>query len=396
MSIPIGATGLSFSSLNEIRDSAKTLLSLASTTGLDDQTQSLSLSLLKKIDALSTDIRPQDLGDIERLFSELKRHLEDTDPAAAKVLIGNIPSGGIVLDNLGNLSAETTEDTMDFEKRRSGAGAAAWLQIQHAQFIDIKRSGNADKLIQGINAQIHADAVADVDLEKAESVLEEIRAHLVDGISGEDEIRALKKLLGSVPGLAIMFPSIIDDLQSALTEYILAEINDMSPEDARDFIKEVVSMLSEAAGVALLSEDEIETLVQEIGDPTDVTALTPFTNTPIEDTTNIESVDLPENTDTDLMSGTLAVQSTGKFINPVLMAHAASATGTNKSDTMVTKVSGGDMQSNERLPSAKDPLERVRDILSAMERLFSDKLNDSGSVLETVLSRLSGKNTSLQ
>lgn len=378
MSIPIGAAGLSFTNLTEIRDSAKNLMSLASMTGMDKKTESLSLSLLTKIDALSEGMDAVDCAGIERVFSELKQHLEEMDPELARLMVGNMATGGQALDRIvGELSAEGSEKVMGFEQKRSGAGAAAWLQIQHAQLLDTKRSGNADQMIQKIRGQMMNQSVADIDLEEAQLVLDEIKGLLVDGIQDMDEIGAIKKLLGSVPGLVVMFPSLLDNLKGALTEFLVTEIQDMSAEDARMFIREVVGELSEVLSSDLLSEDQIEEIVKEGAKPP----------AGMDVMHEEDSVDLSgdESAAPTIMAASIATTNRPLAINPLLMQGLSTAAGEAKSGH-VPKTDA--VQLGARGQHAKEPLERVRDILSALERLFADKLNTSGSVLENVLTRL--------
>ena len=379
MSIPIGAAGLSFTNLTEIRDSAKNLMSLASMTGMDKKTESLSLSLLTKIDALSEAMDAVDCAGIERVFSELKQHLEETDPELARLMVGNMATGGQALDRIvGELSVKGSEKVMDFEQKRSGAGAAAWLQIQHAQLLDTKRSGNADQMIQKIRAQMmNSQSVADIDLEAAQLVLDEIKGLLVDGIQDMDEIGAIKKLLGSVPGLVVMFPSLLDDLKMALTEFLVTEIQDMSAEDARMFIREVVGELSEVLSSDLLSEDQIEEIVKEGAKPP----------AGMDVMHEEDSVDLSgdESAAPTIMAASIATTNRPLAINPLLMQGLSTAAGEAKSG-QVPKTDA--VQLGARGQHAKEPLERVREVLSALERLFADKLNTSGSVLENVLTRL--------
>jgi len=378
MSIPIGAAGLSFTNLTEIRDSAKNLMSLASMTGMDKKTESLSLSLLTKIDALSEGMDAVDCAGIERVFSELKQHLEETDPELARLMVGNMATGGQALDRIvGELSAEGSEKVMGFEQKRSGAGAAAWLQIQHAQLLDTKRSGNADQMIQKIRGQMMNQSVADIDLEEAQLVLDEIKGLLVDGIQDMDEIGAIKKLLGSVPGLVVMFPSLLDNLKGALTEFLVTEIQDMSAEDARMFIRDVVGELSEVLSSDLLSEDQIEEIVKDGAKPPAV----------MDVMHEEDSVDLSgdESAAPTIMAASIATTNRPLAINPLLMQGLSTAAGEAKSGH-VPKTDA--VQLGARGQHAKEPLERVRDILSALERLFADKLNTSGSVLENVLTRL--------
>ena len=378
MSIPIGAAGLSFTNLTEIRDSAKNLMSLASMTGMDKKTESLSLSLLTKIDALSEAMDAVDCAGIERVFSELKQHLEEMDPELARLMVGNMATGGQALDRIvGELSVKGSAEVMDFEQKRSGAGAAAWLQIQHAQLLDTKRSGNADQMIQKIRGQMMNQSVADIDLEEAQLVLDEIKGLLVDGIQDMDEIGAIKKLLGSVPGLVVMFPSLLDNLKGALTEFLVTEIQDMSAEDARMFIREVVGELSEVLSSDLLSEDQIEEIVKDGAKPPAV----------MDVMHEEDSVDLSgdESAAPTIMAASIATTNRPLAINPLLMQGLSTAAGEAKSGH-VPKTDA--VQLGARGQHAKEPLERVRDILSALERLFSDKLKTSGSVLENVLTRL--------
>ncbi len=379
MSIPIGAAGLSFTNLTEIRDSAKNLMSLASLTGMDQKTESLSQSLLTKIDALSEAMTPEDCAGIERVFSELKQHLEETDPELARLMVGHMANGGQALDRIVPGISQSSENSMDFEQKRSGAGASAWLQIQHAQFLDTKRTGNADQMIQKIRGQMmNSQSVADIDLEEAQAVLEEIKANLVDGIQDMDEIRAIKKLLGSVPGLVVMFPNLLDDLKVALTEFLVTEIQDMSAEDARLFVREVVGELSEVLSSDILSEDQIDEIVEDGAKPP---AVMDFMHE--EDTVGI-SEDGSSLAPT-IMSASIANTTGPLTINPLLM-HGLSATAADAKAEQFPKTDG--IKSGDRGNHAKEPLERVKDILSAMERLFADQLNTSGSVLENVLSRL--------
>ncbi len=378
MSIPIGAAGLSFTNLTEIRDSAKNLMQLASMTGMDKKTELLSVSLLTKIDGLSEAMDAVDCAGIERVFSELKQHLEETDPELARLMVGNMATGGQALDRIvGELSVKGSE-VMDFEQKRSGAGAAAWLQIQHAHLLDTKRSGNADQMIQKIRAQMmNSQSVADIDLEAPQRVLDEIKGLLVDGIEDMDEIRAIKKLLGSIPGLVVIFPSLLDDLKVALTEFLVTEIQGMSAEDSRMFIREVVVELSEVLSSDLFSEDQIEKIVKEEAKPP---AVMDFMHE--EDSVDLSS---DESAAPTIMVASVATTNRPLAINPLLMQGLSTAAGEATSGH-VPKTDG--VQLGARGQHAKEPLERVRDVLSALERLFSDKLNTSGSVLENVLTRL--------
>jgi len=267
---------------------------------------------------------------------------------------------------------------MDFEQKRSGAGAAAWLQIQHAQLLDTKRSGNADQMIQKIRGQMmNSQSVADIDLEEAQLVLDEIKGLLVDGIQDMDEIGAIKKLLGSVPGLVVMFPSLLDDLKIALTEFLVTEIQDMSAEDARMFIREVVGEFSEVLSSDLLSEDQIEEIVKEgAKSPAGMDVMHE------EDSVDLSS---DESAAPTIMAASIATTNRPLAINPLLMQGLSTAAGEATSGH-VPKTDA--VQLGARGQHAKEPLERVRDVLSALERLFSDKLNTSGSVLENVLTRL--------
>ena len=385
MSIPIGAAGMSFTNLSEIRDSAKNLMSLASVTGVDKETEDLSMALLKKIDGLSEEMTPEDCMGIERLFSKLKQHLQEMDPEAATLMVGSMPSGGHAMDMMvGGIVSQDTENAMDFEQKRSGAGVAAWLQVQHAQFLDTQRSGNADQMIQKIRGQMmNSQSVADVDLEEAQAVLEEIKANLVDGIQDMDEISAIKKLLGSVPGLVVMFPGLLDDLKIALTEFLVTEIQDMSPEDARMFIQEVVGEISEVISMDILSEDQIEEIVKAGAKPSAVMDFMPE-----EDSVELsESVEAVAPT---IMAPSISNKTGPIAINPLLM-HGAVAGESGIKGEKVAKSDG--MQPGDRGQHGKEPLERVKDIMSALERLFADKLNTSGNVLENVLSRLQQLNS---
>jgi anti-sigma28 factor (negative regulator of flagellin synthesis) len=374
MSIPIGAAGLSFSNLTEIRDSAKTLMALASATGMDAETESLSMSLLRKIDSLSGDISPDDMMGIERVFSKLKQHLEEVDPNLAALMVGSMSAGASVLDStIAGIATQDGESAMDFEQKRSGAGAAAWVQIQHAQVMDAKRSGDADALIHKIQKQMNTQSVANSEDVDVQDVMSEIKAALVDGIQDMDEIRLLKKLLGSVPGLIMQFPNLLDDLKSAVTEFVVGEIRDMSPEDARLFIREVVGMLSEAVGGDLLSDEEIDTLVDAVHPPEEMLP-----------TSDEDSVDGGAAVPT-LTVASVVAKAGPVVINPLLMQGGAMVASPDMK--MKTAQMSG-ISSEDRGRHTKDPMERVKEIVAALERVFSESLHTSGDVLETVLSRL--------
>jgi len=382
MSIPISAAGLSFSNLSEIRDSAKALMALASVTGMDGETESLSMSLLRKIDALSEDSSPEDFKGIERVFSQLKQHLEETDPKMATLVVGSMNVGAQALDRIvSGVSSADSGNAMDFEQKRSGAGVSAWLQIQMSQVLDSKRSGDAGDLIQKIQKKMQEMSVEDMDLAEAQSVLEEIKSNLVDGIQDMDELRLLKKLLGSVPGLIVMFPNLLDDLKAAVTEFLVAEIHDMTPEDAKMFIREVVSMLSEAVGVDILSDDQIDEIVQAgAQEPVAIDML------PEEENADASGTAVPT-----IMAASIANPMGPILINPLLMQrHAPAGTVDMKIQTAKTAA----IESGDRSPHAKEPMERVKDVLAALERLFYENLNDSGNILETVLTKLQKGSTS--
>lgn len=374
MSIPIGAAGLSFSNLTEIRDSAKTLMALASVTGMDAETESLSMSLLRKVDALSADSSPDDFKAIERVFANLKQHLEETDSAMATLMVGSMNGGAHALDRIvSGVSSADSGNAGEFEKKRSGAGGAAWLQMQLSHIMDSKRSGNAGEFVQRIQKQMHTMSVADIDLEEAQSVMEEIKANLVDGIQGMDEIRLLKKLMGSVPGLIVMFPNLLDDLKSALTEFLVSEIHDMTPEDAKMFISEVVGMLSEAVGVDIFSDDQIEEIVQ-------IGAKDPAAMDTLPEEADASGTSVPT-----IMAASIANPMGPILINPLLMqGHAPAGSVDMKIQTSKTAA----IESGDRSPHAKEPMERVKEVLAALERLFYENLNDSGNILETVLTKL--------
>jgi hypothetical protein len=382
MSIPIGAAGLSsFSNLMEIRDSAKNLMSLASATGLDEETESLSMSLLRKIDGLSGDITPEDMSGIERVFSKLKQHLEETDPNLAALVVGSMNVGAQSLDRVvSGLGVSGCDNAMDFEQQRSGAGASAWLQVQHSQMVDTKRSGDASQLLQKIEKQMNAQSVVDIDLDAAQEVMEEIKASLVDGIQDMDEIRLIKKLMGSIPGLAIMFPNLIDDLKIALTEFLVAEIQGMSPEDAKMFIREVVAMISEVLPTDILSDDQIDEVVAQGAqqDPSAaMMALSP--DDIVEGVSDVSGTAVPT-----IMSGSISAQTGPILINPMLMQ-----TNTpGKSADMKMQAPKAAGMDSDRAEHAKEAMERVKEVLSAMERLFYEGLNDSGNVLEKILTKL--------
>ncbi len=379
MSIPIGAAGLSsFSNLMEIRDSAKNLMSLASATGLDEETESLSMSLLRKIDGLSGDITPEDMSGIERVFSKLKQHLEETDPNLAALVVGSMNVGSQSLDRVvSGMGVSGCDNAMDFEQQRSGAGASAWLQVQHAQMVDTKRSGDASQLLQKIEKQMNAQSVVDIDLDAAQEVMEEIKASLVDGIQDMDEIRLIKKLMGSIPGLAIMFPNLIDDLKIALTEFLVAEIQGMSPEDAKMFIREVVAMISEVLPTDILSDDQIDEVVAQGAQQDPLAAMMALSPDDI-----VEGVsDVPGGSSDDVW---LCAQTGPILINPMLMQ-----TNTpGKSADMKMQAPKAAGMDSDRAEHAKEAMERVKEVLSAMERLFYEGLNDSGNVLEKILTKL--------
>jgi hypothetical protein len=143
------------------------------------------------------------------------------------------------------------------------------------------------------------------------------------------------------------------------------------------FVREVVGILSEAVGVDVLSDDEVDAIVQEaVQKPGAVDFM------PDEEPSDTDASGTAVPT---IMAASIANPTGPILINPILMQGNAPA-GAVDMKMQTAKTAG--IESGESGRHNKEPMERVKDVLSALERLFYENLKDSGNILETVLTKL--------